>query len=105
LAPRPRENSQQKRERLIAQSFTDGAVVCTAKRFNKRRSSPIELANTTISVRVAQREGSSFRLGRGFAEYLAGFHPLAEPERPCALRFKASAASMYSILHQGEDTP
>ena len=39
----------------------------------------------------------------GFSEYLVGSHPL--PERRCALRFKASAATMQSLLHQGANAP
>ena len=39
----------------------------------------------------------------GFSEYLVGLHHL--PERRFALRFKASAATIQSLLHQGEDAP
>ena len=35
----------------------DGVVVCTAKRFQKRRSPPIELANTTNSVKGSTKRG------------------------------------------------
>jgi hypothetical protein len=37
------------------------------------------------------------------SEYIEGFHPL--PERRCALRFKASAVTMWSFLYQGDDSP
>jgi hypothetical protein len=69
---------------------------------NDYRSPLVELANTTSSVKgITKRR--IIEQPRGFSEYFGGFRPL--PERRCALRIKASAMAMLSLLHQGEDAP
>jgi hypothetical protein len=52
----------------------------------------VELANTKNSRKGKRKErGDLFRLGR-LLRVFRGFHPI--PERRCALRFKASAATI-----------